>query len=155
MSSLKRCPFLRLAPFLGPRDRRRRLLGILEEVFQVPAQILLILGRETEIERRDGRARSAVAEEIDLHPVAALGHGVLPDPELKHHLSLSCLPPGISIASPGTTKRLAVATVASSIVLPCATWKTRRGRFSESAFASSARTSAVTCGSSRRGNVSR
>ncbi|HYU34318.1 MAG TPA: hypothetical protein VEW48_19365 [Thermoanaerobaculia bacterium] len=54
----------------------------MEEVFQIPAQVLFILRGEAEGELSGGRPAGAVAFEGDLYPVAALRQGVLLDAEL-------------------------------------------------------------------------
>ena len=75
-------PQLGHSPLDPPGDRRRRLLGVLEELFQIPAKIFFILRRKTEGKLGGGRARGTVAGEVEVHPVAAFRHGVLLDAEV-------------------------------------------------------------------------
>jgi hypothetical protein len=57
---------------------------MLEEVFQIPAEVFFVLWRDVEGECGGGRSRRAVAREADLHPVLTLCYSLLTQPELEH-----------------------------------------------------------------------
>jgi hypothetical protein len=76
------------APLHAGGDRGRGIGGVLEVLFEVPAQLLLGAVAEAEGEARGrGRARPPVALEGDLDAVGVrLRFGVLGEAEEKHEL---------------------------------------------------------------------